>query len=402
MPLYLSPVCNDQMIDVNGDPLSGGQVETYLAGSSTPTSTYTSSAGDVQQANPIILNTLGYPPSPIWLTGGAAYKFVIKDAAGATLRTIDDVNGVNDSSVSASEWVASGLTPTYINTTSFSVPGDQTNVLHVNRRLRMSTTAGTVYASITAAAYSTGVSTITVATDSGALDSGLSAVEYALASYLGHSLPLGTNDGSGKWGINIRGNADTATNSTQLGGVAASGYARSTGSSQLGSFAATQGSANGASNGGFEARNDGTGSGTKTSYYGRLRGVTVAGFEIVDTGDGGAQIGIYVTDAGDGSVDRRYEAGKIRKDGIIEALGFIPTGSVGAVGTVMTMRRNASSNPGDTVAGSELFPAGLGRASDNIAYFNSSGTAASGTWKSLSYAPSAGTLGAFGLYVRIS
>lgn len=59
MALYLSPIANDQQIDANGDPLVGGKIYTYLAGSSTPAATYTDSTGITAQANPIILNSLG-------------------------------------------------------------------------------------------------------------------------------------------------------------------------------------------------------------------------------------------------------------------------------------------------------------------------------------------------------
>jgi hypothetical protein len=192
MSLFLSPVCNDQTFDVNGDPLTGGQVETYIAGSSTPAATYTSEAGTVPHSNPIILNSLGYAPSAVWLNSGAAYKFVVKDANGITLRTIDNVRGVNDSSVSVSEWVDSGFVPTYISATSFSVPGDQTAVLQVGRRLRTTNTSGTIYSGIQTATFGTGTTTVTVLNDSGTLDAGLSSVQYGLISADNTSFPFAT------------------------------------------------------------------------------------------------------------------------------------------------------------------------------------------------------------------
>ena len=182
MPQFLSPVCNDQMFDVNGDPLNGGQVETYIAGSATPAATYTSSAGTVQQANPILLNSLGKVSSPIWLASGVTYKFVVKDANGVTLWTIDNVRGINDASVSVSEWVDSGFVPTYISATSFSVPGDQTSTLHIGRRIRTTNTAGTVYSGISNSVFGSGVTTITAINDSGSFDAGLSSIAYGLLS----------------------------------------------------------------------------------------------------------------------------------------------------------------------------------------------------------------------------
>lgn len=191
MPLFLSPVCNDQTFDANGDPLTNGQIETYLAGSSTPAATYTDDTGGTPQSNPIILNSLGYPTlGPIWLTGGVSYKFVIKDAMGVTLRTIDNISGVNDASVSQSEWVESGLVPTYIDATSFSVPGDQTNILQINRRLRTTNTSGFIYSTISNSVFAAGITTVTVVNDSGTLDAGLSAVAYGLLSADDPSIPV--------------------------------------------------------------------------------------------------------------------------------------------------------------------------------------------------------------------
>lgn len=190
MSLFFSPVCNDQTLDANGDPLVGGQIETYIAGSSTPAATYTDESGGTPQSNPIILNSLGYPTlGPIWLTGGQSYKFIIKDALGVTLRTIDDISGVNDASVSQSEWVVSGFTPTYINATSFSVPGDQTAVLQVNRRLRTTNTSGLIYSTITNSVFASGITTVTVLNDSGVLDAGISVISYGLLSSVNPSVP---------------------------------------------------------------------------------------------------------------------------------------------------------------------------------------------------------------------
>lgn len=189
MPFFLSPIANDQIFDSAGDPLVGGQVETYLAGSSTPAATYTSDTGLVQNGNPIILNALGYAPNTVWLSGGVAYKFIIKNADGAVLRTIDNVAGINDASVSQSQWVQSGLTPTYISATSFSLVGDQTAIFHVGRRLQTLNTSGLIYSTIATSTFGAGVTTITTVNDSGVLDLGLSQVSYGLISADNSSFP---------------------------------------------------------------------------------------------------------------------------------------------------------------------------------------------------------------------
>lgn len=72
-------------------PINGGQLFTYDAGTVTPKATYTTAAGDVANANPVILNARGEPPAGIFL-GSGAYKIVLKDAAGATIWTQDNVS----------------------------------------------------------------------------------------------------------------------------------------------------------------------------------------------------------------------------------------------------------------------------------------------------------------------
>jgi hypothetical protein len=192
MSAYLCPLFNEPESDANGNPLSGGKIFTYAAGSTTPATTYTSSAGTVPQANPVILNSRGVPDSPLWLAGGTSYKFVLQDANGVTLSpTFDNVQGINDPSATTAQdqWVALPVTPTFLSATTFSVPGDQTATLQVGRRLKSTNSGGTVHSTITAATFAT-VTTVTVISDSSAsLDSGLSAVSYGLLSASNPSLP---------------------------------------------------------------------------------------------------------------------------------------------------------------------------------------------------------------------
>ena len=197
MPYFLSPIGNDQQCSASGAPLSGGKIYTYLAGTSTPSPTYTDSTSGTTQANPIILNSLGLPASAIWMNGGISLKFVIRDAADVLIRTIDNVSGINDSAINASEWTDYTAVPTYISATSFSVPGDQTLTFQVNRRVRTSNTGGLVYGRITASVYASTITTVTVLNDSGALDAGLSVVSYGFLSFSPTSLPYAIYAGAG-------------------------------------------------------------------------------------------------------------------------------------------------------------------------------------------------------------
>jgi len=193
----LSPIFNEPWLDANGDPYSGAQLFTYAAGSSTKQNTYKDNGSAVAHANPIILNSRGIADDLIWLTSGETYKFVLApvgdtDPPAAAIDTFDDIEGINDTSVTIDQWV-SGPAPTYIGATSFSLVGDQTTEFHVGRRLKTTNTGGTVYSTIIASAY-TSLTTITVVNDSGSLDSGLSAVSYGLISQDNSSVP-----GYGVW-----------------------------------------------------------------------------------------------------------------------------------------------------------------------------------------------------------
>lgn len=207
MAVLLSPLFNNDgsQIDQNGDPRSGAKLFTYVSGTSTKVTTYQESTGTTAHTNPIILNANGLPPAPIWLTTGAAVKFVLApstdtDPPASALLTIDSITAINDTAAAATstEWTASLMTATYISTTSFSVPGDQTTVLHVGRRLKLTVTAGTYYGHIINSVY-TSLTTVKVLLDSAAwaLDSGLTGsgtVSYGIASADNTSLPFISRD----------------------------------------------------------------------------------------------------------------------------------------------------------------------------------------------------------------
>ena len=56
MAVNLSPIGNGfQFFTVLGEPLSGGFIYTYQAGTTTPLATYTTSAGTIANTNPIVL-----------------------------------------------------------------------------------------------------------------------------------------------------------------------------------------------------------------------------------------------------------------------------------------------------------------------------------------------------------
>jgi hypothetical protein len=86
-----------QFSDNNGNPLSGGLLYTYAAGTTTPQTTYTSISGVTANTNPVVLDAAGRVSGEIWLTEGQLYKFVLKNSAGVTIGTYDNVPGVVNS-----------------------------------------------------------------------------------------------------------------------------------------------------------------------------------------------------------------------------------------------------------------------------------------------------------------
>ena len=95
MSVNLSPIGNSQQFfDNNGVLLSGGLLYAYQAGSTTPQATYTDINGTVPNANPIVLDASGRSATQVWLTYGYFYKFVLKNAAGESIGTYDNIYGI--------------------------------------------------------------------------------------------------------------------------------------------------------------------------------------------------------------------------------------------------------------------------------------------------------------------
>jgi hypothetical protein len=85
----LTPSPKTAFVDAAGEPLVGGQLYTYIAGTTTLQATYTDSTATTANTNPIILDSRG--EANVWL-GGAIYKFVLKDADGALIWTVDNIS----------------------------------------------------------------------------------------------------------------------------------------------------------------------------------------------------------------------------------------------------------------------------------------------------------------------
>lgn len=114
-----------QLFNDNGDPLAGGKIETYLAGTTTNAATYTTKNGDIQHTNPIILDGAGRIPSgEIWLLFGTSYKFVVKDSANNLIGTYDNVGSLYGGA-NVQNYTGTGTT------TNFALPLGVTNVYNI-------------------------------------------------------------------------------------------------------------------------------------------------------------------------------------------------------------------------------------------------------------------------------
>jgi hypothetical protein len=85
----LSPTPKQQIFGTDGEPLVGGKIYTYAAGTSTPIATYTDYSAGTANTNPIILDSRGQ--ANIWLLSTVSYKFIVRDADDVLLYTVDNI-----------------------------------------------------------------------------------------------------------------------------------------------------------------------------------------------------------------------------------------------------------------------------------------------------------------------
>jgi len=125
----VTPIQNPHVTFVNGAglPCAGCKLSTFAAGTTTPLATYTDSTGTSSNTNPITLDASG--GAFIWL-GSSSYKFILKDALGNTIWTVDNVNAGNlfpcgpANTIQAANGAVNGLTcdsSITINTTNHTI-----------------------------------------------------------------------------------------------------------------------------------------------------------------------------------------------------------------------------------------------------------------------------------------
>lgn len=87
----LGPAPKAQFFAANGEPLVGGKVYTYAAGTTTPLATYTSASGVTANPNPIILDGRG--ECSIWFSPSLSYKIKLTDSNDVEIYVVDNVVG---------------------------------------------------------------------------------------------------------------------------------------------------------------------------------------------------------------------------------------------------------------------------------------------------------------------
>ena len=120
-----------QFFDNNGVVLSGGQIFTYAAGTSTPLAAYTSSTGSTPHTNPIILDSAGRVPSggEIWIQT-QLYKFVLETSTNVLIATYDNVGSSFNATAIIANFTGTG---SQVNFTLASVPaGENATNVYVN------------------------------------------------------------------------------------------------------------------------------------------------------------------------------------------------------------------------------------------------------------------------------
>ena len=131
-----------QFFDDNGDPLSGGKLYTYAAGTSTLKATYTTAAGTIENTNPIVLDAAGR--AALFISG--SYKFTLTDSNDVLVRTTDNIIAFTATGEASSAYFEafSGDGSTTVFTTSEDLGTDEKLIMvYVDNGLQEHGTNGT-------------------------------------------------------------------------------------------------------------------------------------------------------------------------------------------------------------------------------------------------------------------
>lgn len=100
-----------QFFDANGNPLAGGKVYTYFAGTTSPLVTYTDSTRTSVNTNPVILDSRG--EAVIWVSPLDPYKIALYDQLGSLIYTADGLGDAQVSTFKVLQLSGNGVTTTF-------------------------------------------------------------------------------------------------------------------------------------------------------------------------------------------------------------------------------------------------------------------------------------------------
>ena len=80
------------VLDTSGNPIVGAKLYFYITGTSTPENVYQDEAQATAHTNPVVADAAGRV-ADIYLNTAVTYKIVVKDAADATIYTVDPIKG---------------------------------------------------------------------------------------------------------------------------------------------------------------------------------------------------------------------------------------------------------------------------------------------------------------------
>jgi hypothetical protein len=186
MTVAISPLFNNpQYFDNDGNPLSGGKIFQYEAGSfSVQQTTYSDAAGATPNPNPIELDSSGRSPSELYLTNGVAYNLVLTMPDGTTILTYsDNVVGVQPVSAGVAGinvWNTVTENIGWVSPTQFLVATNQTLQFAIGNRARLQLTDETYrYGTVTAVSFVSPNTQVTIVNDSGTLPNDLIAAAWS-------------------------------------------------------------------------------------------------------------------------------------------------------------------------------------------------------------------------------
>lgn len=183
-----------QAIDGNGDPIAGAKLNFYRTGTSTRQDTYTTSALDTANANPVVADANGRF-GPIYPGTSFDYKVVLTDASDVTISTIDPLAAAGSAGRAsvADAAYAVQVTDRIVAYTSLSAART------VTLPSALSFTAGSILTIVDESGSASSTATLSVAPNGSDTINGLNTTQIVVSSAFGSAML--ESDGTSKWTI---------------------------------------------------------------------------------------------------------------------------------------------------------------------------------------------------------